>query len=414
MNKKRLIIIISILIIFILAILIFINFLNNTDEKIESNPYNIDESDIKIEQQKRKVISATDFYTVENCIKIYINAIKANDLNNIYNLLSEKYIENNNINMENINGYINKDISDIVAKEMYYIDNQTNKEFIVMVEDNINNRSYFIVNWDTVNTTFSVEPILNKNYNNIEEIEIENIITEISDKGNNKYVYIRYTEESMSYKYFNYYKDLLLNKPEDAYRLLNDEYKAKRFPTIEEFREYISLNKRNIQNSILVKYSYQIKNNMQQYTLLDNNENCYIINENSIMDFNILLDDYTILTEEYEKNYLKLNDSKKLSSNINMVMRMLSDKNYASIYDKLNEQFKANNFNTLSKFKEYIKIKTFDYNVFEATNVKQEGNVYICSGKIKSGNRVSASERNMTIIMQLKEGTDFEMSFNFN
>ena len=71
-------------------------------------------------------------------------------------------------------------------------------------------------------------------------------------------------------------------------------------------------------------------------------------------------------------------------------------------------------YHTIDKFKNYVKKNFYSYNVYEVNNVKQEGDICIYNITIKNADRVSANKKNMTIIMQIKEGTDFVMSFSFN
>ena len=73
---------------------------------------------------------------------------------------------------------------------------------------------------------------------------------------------------------------------------------------------------------------------------------------------------------------------------------------------------RTNNFNNIESFTSYVEKNFFDNNVLEVQNIEKLGNNYVCEVKIRSGYGLAAEEISKTFIMQLKEGTDFVMSFN--
>ena len=93
---------------------------------------------------------------------------------------------------------------------------------------------------------------------------------------------------------------------------------------------------------------------------------------------------------------------------------MINTKDYSHAYELLDGTFRNNNFDTLDKFKEYVNENFFDYNLNTTGNIDidNEGSTYIYTTKIKSGVGSAAESKNLTIIMQLREGTDFVMSFS--
>ena len=70
------------------------------------------------------------------------------------------------------------------------------------------------------------------------------------------------------------------------------------------------------------------------------------------------------------------------------------------------------NYNTLENFSNEIKSELFENNKVEMISYSNEGNTYIYKILIKD-TVDSSNQKDMTIIMQLKEGTDFVMSFSF-
>ena len=114
--------------------------------------------------------------------------------------------------------------------------------------------------------------------------------------------------------------------------------------------------------------------------------------------------------EEYKKSSI----DQKIQANVYIFLQMINTKDYSHAYELLDETFRNNNFDTLDKFKEYVNANFFDYNLNTTSNVdiNNEGSTYIYETKIRSGAGSAAETKNLTVIMQLKEGTDFVMSFS--
>ena len=62
--------------------------------------------DVETKFKREKVSNSTVFYTVEDCINFYIDSVKAEEKDKIFELLDEKYINENNINQENVLKYV--------------------------------------------------------------------------------------------------------------------------------------------------------------------------------------------------------------------------------------------------------------------------------------------------------------------
>ena len=218
----------------------------------------------------------------------------------------------------------------------------------------------------------------------------------------------------MCRKYLEDFRQKELNNPEEAYSMLDEDYRNERFPTFEEFQEYVNSCRYMIQYSSLSKYDVEIKDNYTEYILVDNYNNSYTIRTTGIWDYTILLDNYTIKVDTYEEEYNKLSIEQKIQANVYIFLQMINTKDYRHAYELLDETFKNNNFDTLDKFKEYVNENFFDYNLNTTSNVdiSNEGNTYIYETVIRSGAGSAAETKNLTVIMQLKEGTDFVMSFS--
>ena len=104
---------------------------------------------------------------------------------------------------------------------------------------------YIIVNLDYNNKTFSIEPI-DKEYESIEQINIENDDILIDKNENNIYQNQKITNEYLTNEYFVLYKKLAITEPELVYNIFSEEYRNERFGNIDNFKKYVNENKNEI------------------------------------------------------------------------------------------------------------------------------------------------------------------------
>ena len=96
--------------------------------------------------------------------------------------------------------------------------------------------------------------------------------------------------------------------------------------------------------------------------------------------------------------------------NTDKLIKAINRKDYDYIYKKLDQNFAANNFGSLEKFENYMNQNLNA--IYEATyyNSSKENNVYVQPVTLKV--KDSDEQKSLNIIMKLKEGTDFVMSFS--
>ncbi len=298
-----------------------------------------------------------------------------------------------------------------VAEDMNVLYSERITSYAVQgrIGDNSENKVYFIFRVDPQNSTYSMEE--QDNVNSLDSIDLRTDITEINNTGNNTFEYTTVNSEQMCRIYLNDYKDKELNNPEEAYSMLDDEYKKIRFPTYEDFQEYLNEYRNIIQNSVLTSYYSEIKDDYTEYILVDNYNNSYTVRSTGIWDYKIMLDNYTIKVDTYEKEYNNLDDEAKVQANIHIFLQMINTKDYTHAYEKLADGFKSNYFNTLESFEDYMKNNWFSYNILADIDISEEANSYVCNVTLRDGAGSAANQTNKTIIMQLREGTDYVMSF---
>ena len=317
-----------------------------------------------------------------------------------------------------IEDYIQKDFEEnFVAKEMNVLSGERIDSYAVCGEktDEVSNnvqKMYFIFRIDIENMTYDIEA-LNESYNNINEINLNTNIQEIQNDGSNSFEAETVTSEQMCRIYLEDFTQLELNNIEEAYNLIDEEYRKERFPTIQEYQEYVEGYREVIQTGVLYQYSADYKDDYTEYILVNNYGTSYTVRETSIMNYTIMLDNYTIKVDTYEEDYNKLSDENKVQSNVYIFLQMLNTKDYEHAYELLDNTFKNNNFDTLDKFEEYINQNFFNFNHNSTdVDITQEGEYYIYESTIRNNGGSAAESKKLTVIMQLLNSTDFVMSFS--
>lgn len=440
MKNKFIIFIIILFIIIIIGISLVIKYLqNNPDTLLEKNGDAGEIVDYE-NQETQKVTDFVKFYTVVNCVNTYIDVMNVNnaryygtdennnyaivvsneDINkNIYNILSEQYINNKEITVENL-----KDKTETLEKKAIFvplkmnvlIDNVVEKYavygFLTDIEYNFIKEIYLYVNLDISNKTFSIEPIENKDIKSIEDIEIINNNKEIEKNDNNTVVEAKISTEYLCQKYMDYYKKMVLVSPKLAYEYLDNDYKEKRFGDYEGFKKYVQDNRDNILRTSLNEYLVDYYDEYSEYVCKDKYGNLYIFDEKGILDFTLKLDTYTITTDKFKETYEKSVDYKKVQMNIDKFFQMINRQDYKTAYSCLAQSYKDNYFKTQEEFEKYVKNNFYTYNKVSYEKYEQKGDkLYIFNIKLEDITGENAEKKDVKIIMQLNDDLDFEMSF---
>lgn len=111
----------------------------------------------------------------------------------------------------------------------------------------------------------------------------------------NEIIPVYVTQEDMVKKYLNEYKNNIIFDREEAYKSLNDEYKEKKFGSFAEYSNYIDgIFGVNIYSMELDRYSVTSINGKKVFSCYDKSGYQYIFKENSIMNYEVYLDDFTV------------------------------------------------------------------------------------------------------------------------
>lgn len=234
------------------------------------------------------------FYSGVNYINNYINNIASNNSSAVYSLLDKKYIENNNITidnvLENITSY--STLSSFKATNMYFV--QVKGNFIYYIEGKIYEEIYddriliddyysIVLITDNNNLSYSIYPINDNHY--------EKIINSIKSINIEKNRYNSFVESELIEKervcviYLSDFINNIFNEQENTYKILSKDMK-KIYTSSNDFQEYIS-NNIDLISSTADKCKLEELDDKRRYTVIDTNGNTYIFTEEYIMNYEV-------------------------------------------------------------------------------------------------------------------------------
>jgi len=433
MNRaKKLLILAAAVILIIAVILVIIIIKNKASQNSEQNGGTpaVDIPVVPNNKTIQSVSSRNDFYVVKNIVDnyyTYIENISAGvDVNTnsgmLYSFLDDDYINAFGITTDNILDKLGKcgNVTAVINKMDVSENTKTTSTYFVygmLIDSDANTVSDFtlMVTLDLANYTFSVAPydyITKLGYDKLKEGDtLSRDITEIADKQYNEYEYADTSDEAVMLDYMELYSAEAIYKTDESYNLLDSAYRDKRFGSLENYKKYVQDNKDNLANITITKYSADGTEDNMQYMCIDTNENTYTINETGIMQFTIMLDNYTIKTDQFNTAYAQATDENKVATNIDIFIRMINTKDYNNAYNLLDSGFRNNYFKAESDFENYVKQNFFNNNVLTVNNVTSDAGLYQANVTLSSGNTVAADTKTWTFIMEIGQGTDFVISF---
>lgn len=435
--KEKLILIIFFIILIITIILIILITLNkknkeatliNGEVAITNPELEGSETNVEYNQQLSDIITKYDYYNVKYCTEIYQQAIN-NLLNNnssenktkLYQMLDDEYINNKKVSIDNVNNiYNNYQQADIFIDNIMttQISNSV-KAYVVKgktISNNVRNEVILIVKLDIKNNTFSIFPyefILENKFNNLESGDILNIqkCESIENKLNNIYEDQSNNYTSIVEAYYKKLKDDILYDPEYLYNILAEQYKEKRFGNLQDFINYVNDYKDIIVNGESTKSYREYCDGYVRYICVDNYNNYFIFDEVSTLNYTVQLDNYTIETDDFKTKYSEADNKTKVITNADKVMKMINSKDYKSLYNLLDETYKANNFANLDSFINYLNTAFYSYNYYSISNISEQGPYFVVTVLSKEKATNSADTKENKMIFLLGEDTNFTMSF---
>ena len=394
---------------------------NHSDSEIQSKDFEEGDVEIKDTTNIEKVSTISKFKTVENCIQMYYDILNKNsdiyynrnnekivsneEINNcILDLLSEEYIQTNNINTNNIENSISK-IEEklyVVAIDMGTIRMGNIEKYIcygilINSEYKLIDDIYVYVTLDIMNSTYSIEPISKEIYL-AQQIEIKN--ESINKNNYNEYNEMTLGNEDTVKEFADKFKKLSIADPQYTYNMLFNEYRTKKFEQLENYQEYIQNNFKRIAKMNITKYRVSYEEDYIEYVCIDQNDFYYIFRQqkNDPLNYSIILDTYTLESADFTKKYDEGDVKQKVGMNVEKVISAINCNDYEYIYSKLDETFKKNNYLSTDILKKTLKDNLFDINKVTYKTFDEIGDGIYSLNVIVYSYENEKDNKNMTII----------------
>lgn len=431
---EKIIFILAIVVVLIIIVIMGIIYFNRGEVVYNIDEVGNDDTTEEIDSTIQYVTTRNDYYAVETCVnKFYIYYMSLFDSEEadiddeeenkeyLYNMLDEDYINFKNITLNNIETKLEEIKQSDVNVNKMYVSQKSQNIYLYLVQGRIREKSSeeikdfeVLIKIDASNKTFSVylEDYIQQNLSDIklgQEINMQ-VSDSVENKKINIYDYEIINDEAYVQDLFAKFKKEILYDRQLVYNNLNEEYREKRFGDFSTFETYA---KNNVRNNIIMKLSKYQKTKYEDYTeyvCIDQNGNYYIFNENSVMNYNVILDTYTVDLPEYIKKYDSATDQVKVGMNIERAITAIEAKDYKYVYNKLDETFKNNYFNIIEKFSTFINNNFYEENTIEYLEFKNLGGIYTYSLNIMDSDDLEKVNK-ITFIMKLEENRDFTMSF---
>ncbi len=431
MKKKKLLIAIGIIFITIIIIIVLLNKINNKEQKNNEN------SEINEQEIIEAANDGNNYYVAENCATLYVDAINREKINglgieddaellnnykeSILGILDKKYIEDNKIKTENIFEYVNKIDSNAVftTLKVKNVNKENIKQFIFYgfiqdIDYNYLGDLSIIVNIDINTNCFSIIPILENNVD-IDNVLLNDNINSIEGNDYNEIMEEEINDEYVAKRDFDNFKNIFIAKNEVSYNYIEQEYKNKKFSNINDYKNYSKKIKEELKNIQLKKYkSINDNQDYTEYICIDQYGNYYIFKDKGVMDYTVMLDTYTIDSDEFNNKYNNGSEQLKVGMNLEKIFQALNRKDYNYIYEKLDDNFKQNNFPTLTDFETYAKSTFFDINKIEYGDFEEKSGVYVYKISLSDATESANEEKKVTknFIIKLEDNNNFKMAFN--
>lgn len=436
MNSKTMIILITLIVIVIIICLTLLHVVN----KYSNSDYSNTEFEQQIHYEEIDNINLLDnvnkSFVIQNILDTFTSSIKEINGDMEYDLDIEEseamkaFLEEGITIMDNILALEYKEEMNITRQRLIQIAGKYNNyDYIIdkiYVFDKAVNIDIYIVNaflgseelnmiikLDTENETFSIflEDYMEKyKYNsnmNVENINIEDTL--IEENEYNRFEFKNITDKQVAYYYLKNYINMAKYQTRKAYELLDEEYKNKKFPTYESFKKYIE--EKEDAGTSLKGYKIIKGDDYNLYMCEDRYNFIYIFKQNALMDYTVMLDDYTIQLAEVINSYEEQDRLEKGANNIIKFFEMINMKDYKTAYEKLDSSFKQANFENEQSFETYIKQNTFKVSDAQVKTYGEVSDTYVYNIMLTDMLENSEKEYNYKIVVKLLENADFTILF---
>ena len=292
--QRKVLIIVGIILV-VIAILAYILSLFVSDDHIdEPTDPGIDNPSEVIRDEIVLLDDESVFFSIQNVINQYYNYIFEENTRELFLLLDPEYIDEYSITSYNIYSVIGNDygIASYVAKNIYYNPNSAVTYYFVngyLTSNSIMGDEYqyvddvsFLIIVDEATHRYVLRPIEVSDLCNY--AENYHIVDRNIEEGN-RFQVSTYSLESKLTTYLSEFINLLINHPEEAYRLLDDDTKLS-YQSYQDFESHI-VDIYNMLSSRIFSYSSREEDGVVVYDIIDNKQNEITIYEYSLMNYQI-------------------------------------------------------------------------------------------------------------------------------
>ena len=363
---------------------------NITENTMSANP------ELTYNTSLQEVTSNSILYSLSNNINKYFEYIKEENTQAVNELGGNTvYTISNNVKY--------------VVKQAYSTENEYMTKYytygiLTIANGNLTateQEVFNIIYVDIENSTYLIEQATKEELSNMKELEKDENIDILQGTYNNfEYEYVDNVKQMEIY--LEDFVFQIFNNTENAYNLLNEEYRLQRFGNINEFVEYITEKQNQIRNIKIVQYSVEDETESKVYKGTDEYGNYYHIIENAYMEYEIILDNYTM------QDYSSSNEEEKIEKSAERFILMLNSADYTNAYNLLEQTFKETYFPTEQEFINYIKNNWYERNIIASKEVNSEG---ICIVTIKNAISTESNQMQKQFKITMGEGMDFAIEF---
>ncbi len=422
----------SILILLIIIVIIIICIVSMKFHKKNDDIQEVEDTEDKlyVDTELQSINDINMYAIIENIVNSYIDYNSNNEYEKIISMIDDKYIKDNNITTDNvkdkieeikgsplvlINNITQQNISN--NKTIYNISYDLVKDKSLEENDGLRYESFYNTNEET---TTEENCRININIDSEQQIfsivpgKMEQSDFSIEKNEYNTYEYIVLNSQKQAEMYIQNFENNLRYKIKESYNKLDEEYKKKRFGSLEKYQQYMNENEKYFLNFELNKYKEENNDNYTEYICIDQYGNYYIFKDKGVMDYTVMLDTYTIDSDEFNNKYNNGSEQLKVGMNLEKIFQALNRKDYNYIYEKLDDNFKQNNFPTLTDFETYAKSTFFDINKIEYGDFEEKSGVYVYKISLSDATESANEEKKVTknFIIKLEDNNNFKMAFN--
>ena len=292
--QRKVLMIIAILIL-IISILAYVLSLfvgdDNPDDPLDPG------SDNPSEVVRDEIVLLEDesvFFSVQNVINQYYNYIFEENTSELFLLLDPEYLDEYGITSNNIYSVIGNDygITSYMANNIYYNPDSSVTYYFVtgyLTSNSIMGDEYrytdsvsFLVIVDEATSYYDLRPIETSDLCNY--AENYHIVDRNIEEGN-RFQVSTYSLENKLTTYLSEFINFLINNPEEAYQLLDDDTKLS-YQSYQDFESHI-VDIYNMLSSRIFSYSSREEDGVVVYDIIDNKQNEITIYEYSLMNYQI-------------------------------------------------------------------------------------------------------------------------------